>query len=82
MRKDQGVLNDKVKELEAMVESMEDYIEALKDFKDMYIKECSKVLHRDNVINELSDEIKKNNKELKEYRTLKEFHRRKYLSNG
>jgi len=38
-------------------------------------------LHRDNVINELSDELKKNNKELQEYRALKEFCRRKYLGN-
>ena len=82
MRKDQVVLNDKVKELEVMVESMEDYIEDLKDFKDRYIKECSKVSHRDNIINELSDELKKNDKELKEYHTLKEFHRRKYLGDG
>ena len=58
---------------------MEDYIKDLKDFEDMYIKECSKVLHRDNVINKLSDEIKKNDKELKEYRALKEFRRKKYL---
>ena len=73
------MLNDKVKELEVIVESMEDYIEDLKDFKDWYIKEYSKVLHRDNVINELSDELKKNNNELKEYRALKKFHRRKFL---
>ena len=77
MRKDQVVLNDKVKELEAMVESIEDYIKYLKDFEDQYIKECSKVLHRDNVINELSDELKKNDDELKEYCALKEFCRRK-----
>ena len=65
-----------------MVKSLEDYIKDLKDFEDQYIKEYSKVLHRDNVINELSDELKKIDKELEEYRTLKEFRRRKYLSNG
>ena len=60
-----------------MVESIEDYIEDLKDFEDRYIKEYSKVSHRDNVINELSDKLKKNDDELKEYHTLKEFCRRK-----
>ena len=60
---------------------MEDYIKDLKDFKDWYIKECSKISHRNNVINELSDKLKKNDKELQEYRALKEFCRRKYLGN-
>ena len=76
------MLNDRVKELEVKAESIEDSIEDLKDFEDRYNKECSKVLHRDNVINKLSDEIKKNDKELEEYHALKEFHRRKYLGNG
>ena len=82
MRKDQVVLNNRVKELEAMVESIEDYIKDLKDFKDRYTKECSKVLHRDNIINKLSDELKKNNNELKEYRAWKEFYRGKFLGDG
>ena len=81
MKKDRVVLNDRVKELEAMVESIEDYIEELKDFKDRYTKECSKVSYRDNVINELSNELKKNNNKLKEYCALKEFRRRKFLGN-
>ena len=38
-RKDRVVLNDRVKEFEAMIESKENYLKELRDYKDKCTKE-------------------------------------------
>ena len=68
-------MNNREKELERMVESMENYIEELRNYRDKRTKKCSKVLHRDNTINDLCSEFKNTSYESKEYCALKEFQR-------
>ena len=49
----QVVLSSRAREIEAMVESIEEYVEELKEFKNQYAIEYSKVLYRDGIIIDL-----------------------------
>ena len=69
------MLRDKVNELEGKAESMEEYIEELKDCENWYTKERAKVLGQDRIVSELRDIISKSKAEAQEYQALKERYR-------
>ena len=66
---------DKVKVFKEIIESMEDCIVELKDYKNQHTKECAKVSCEDKAIIELRNELSKSNvhQALKERRRILVF---------
>ena len=64
------------------VQSIEDHITELKDYKNRHTKECTKVSSQDRIITELRDKITKRDVEVQEYRALKERCRMLVHGNG